>query len=342
MPPKTISCPQLLRVLFVTLLPLGTEVLAGRLTASGSAAWLCPLVAGAVVLLLAALLGRRGLASPLATLGPRWGRVWAGVFLAWGLVLVCAQALRVGIRIAAPLRASPLLLAAAVLVLGGYLAAGGLPAFARACGLFAWAVGGGLLFLLVFGAFRLDWSRVLLWGPGDAAGVAPGALTTVAALAAGCYALFLWEDVAREPGDGRPIRRSLGRLFLLLSAAEVLVLGRLGPDLAGQIAHPFFQMASGLGFPGAFQRLEDLLSALWALGDVALLGLLLLAMDRLLAHLLGRQDGGRTWWLTGAALLLCLAGAPLWTALLAGDGLLWGSGLAGAAILLISARFQKK
>lgn len=75
--------------------------------------------------------------------------------------------------------------------------------------------------------------------------------------------------------------RRLGGLFLLLGAGMLLVLGRLGADLAAQINRPFFQMVSGLGFEGAFQRLEELASALWVLGDAALLGLLLLCLRRL-------------------------------------------------------------
>lgn len=339
---QRISCQQMMTVLFLTLVPLGTEVLPERSGAAGGAAWLCPLAAGAVVLLLTGLLGRRGLTDPLSGFGPVGGRIWAGIFLAWGMVLVCTQALRVGTRLAGPLGASPRLLAAVLLLLSGYLAAGSLPALARACRLFAWALGGGILFLLLFGVFRLDWSQVLLWGPGEAAGAALGSLTTIGTLAVGCYALFLREEVQREPEDGRRVRRSLGRVFLVLTAAEVLVLGRLGADLARQVVWPFFQMASGLGFAGAFQRLEELLSALWALGDAALLGLLLLSMERLLARLLGRPGRGRIRWLTGAALLVCLAAAPLWTGLLTGDLLLWGNGLLGAVILLFSARFQKK
>ena len=54
---------------------------------------------------------------------------------------------------------------------------------------------------------------------------------------------------------------------------------------------PFLQMVSGLGFEGAFQRLEELVSALWVLGDVALLGLLLLCLGRLLAWLLDLPGG---------------------------------------------------
>ena len=73
---------------------------------------------------------------------------------------------------------------------------------------------------------------------------------------------------------------------------------------------PFLQMVSGLGFEGAFQRLEELVSALWVLGDVALLGLLLLCLGRLLAWLLDRPVGkGKAWLLTGAVFLLGLPAA---------------------------------
>ena len=66
-------------------------------------------------------------------------------------------------------------------------------------------------------------------------------------------------------------------------------------------------MVSGLGFEGAFQRLEELASALWVLGDVALLGFLLLCMRRLLAALAGREEsGGLGWIVTGGSFLLAL------------------------------------
>ena len=66
-------------------------------------------------------------------------------------------------------------------------------------------------------------------------------------------------------------------------------------------------MVSGLGFEGAFQRLEELASALWVLGDVALLGVLLLCMRRLLAALVGREESsGLGWIVTGGSFLLAL------------------------------------
>lgn len=104
--------------------------------------------------------------------------------------------------------------------------------------------------------------------------------------------------------------RRLALLFALLAGAVLLVLGQLGSALAAQVDRPFLQMVSGLGFEGAFQRLEELVSALWVLGDVALLGLLLLCLGRLLAWLLDRPVGkGKSWLLTGAVFLLGLPAA---------------------------------
>ena len=237
---RTIAWSQLSAVLLLALLPLGTELLPGRLAQVGAAAWLCPLLAGVGVVALGLLVSRRcppGRRDWGQRVTRRWGRrtarVLAGVFLLWGLFLAAAHAERIGSRLSDSLRAAPVLLTAAVLLLAGWMAAGGLPAFARAC-----------------------------------------------------------------------------EVFLLAAGAVLLVLGQLGSALAAQVDRPFLQMVSGLGFEGAFQRLEELVSALWVLGDVALLGLLLLCLGRLLAWLLDRPVGkGKSWLLTGAAFLLGLPAA---------------------------------
>ena len=133
----------------------------------------------------------------------------------------------------------------------------------------------------------------------------------------------------------------MGGLSLLLAAALMLVLGRFGAELAGKIHRPFFQMVSGLGFEGAFQRLEELVSALWVLGDVALLGFLLLAMERLAVRMTGKAGGHGTWWLT---LLILLLGLPtvFWNRVLGGGVLLWGSLAAGVLMTLLSALSPRK
>ena len=116
----------------------------------------------------------------------------------------------------------------------------------------------------------------------------------------------------------------------------ILVLGRFGPVLTSQINRPFFQMVSGLGFEGAFQRLEELVSALWVLGDAALLGLLLLSLQPLLTRLAGpRPSRGRVWKVTGAVLLASLP-ASFWKGVLAGPVLPAGNLLAGGLIVALS------
>ncbi len=89
-------------------------------------------------------------------------------------------------------------------------------------------------------------------------------------------------------------------------------------------------MASGLGLEGAFQRLEEVASALWLLGDAALLGLLLLTARRLLAFLLGaRETAGQMYALAGLAILGSVP-TGFWNGVLAGDALPFCNLLAAA------------
>ena len=310
---NTISIRQLGTLLVLALLPLGTEVLPSRLSQAGGAAWLCPLGAGGLLLALVALWGRWITLREdlLKTLEQQKGRKilrgFALVLLAWGLFLTGAQGARIGERLAQSLRASPLLLTAAVLALAGWLVAKGLPAFARTGEIFGLAVGAGFVLIVLFGVFGVAWDRVILWDWAALEEVPGGALSAAGTLAAGGYALLLLGQVRPEEKQKRVLRRKLGVLFGSLAVGMLLVVGRLGAGLTGQIDRPFFQMVSGLGFEGAFQRLEELASALWVLGDVALLGFLLLCMRRLLAALAGREESsGLGWIVTGGSFLLAL------------------------------------
>ena len=338
---RTISLRQLMTVLFLALFPLGTEQLPGRLSAVGAAAWLCPILAGGIAVALVALLGR----SPVLGQGDlgqriaqRWGqrtgRVLAGIFLLWGLYLTAAHAARIGSRLSDSLRASPILITAVALLLAGWMASGGLPAFARACEVFALVVGFGFFLIFLFGVFRLQWDEVLLWNWQELSQVPQGVFTAGGTVAAGGYVLFLLGDVRPEEKSRGTVMRRLGGLFLLLGAGMLLVLGRLGADLAAQINRPFFQMVSGLGFEGAFQRLEELASALWVLGDAALLGLLLLCLRRLAAQLLGRKESKKQGW--GITGIVLLGSIPIayWNQIIAGNLLPMGN-LAALAISVL-------
>ena len=335
---RTISHRQLLTVVFLALFPLGTEVLFSRWADAGAAGWLCPILAGAVGVGLVLLVGRRG----VATSGEGMNRVLAGVLLLWGLFFGGAQACRTGIRLSDALGASPAFMTAALLALAAWMAAGGLPAFARACEIFLLALGAATALILVGGVFRLRWDWVLLWTPQELAGVPLGALECLGLLSVGCYGLFLIKDVAPEEGAVGRTCRMMGRIGLLLGAVGVLILGRFGGALTGQIDRPFFQMVSGLGLEGAFQRLEQLASALWALGDLALLGFLLLCLLRLTAYMTGREERPGWAWVLAALLFLLSLPVALWGKVLAGPILWVGNLAAGGVILAVFAVKKKK
>lgn len=333
---RNISAGQLMHVLTLALLCLGTEAIFPVLSA-GAAAWLAPLLTGVPVLAALALLWhpkkdqyKTGRQSWWSTLP---GRVFQGVFLLWGVLLLAVHALRIGNRMAESFQTTPLLLAAGILALSAWMASGTLPAFARACTLFALAVGAVLVLTTLFTVFRLRWDFVFLIKKAELAQVPGAALALGESLAVGLYGLFLTEDVAASPNNKAVCLRRTGGIFLWLSAILILILGRFGPALTDALRRPFFQMVSGIGFEGAFQRLEGLISALWLLGDAALLGLLLHACRKLLAGVMGGKNRkGYSWLLAGVAFL-----AAPWTGALQESVVPVGSLIAAAGILLLFA-----
>lgn len=334
---RKISAGQLMTMLTLALLCLGTEAISPVL-AAGAAAWLAPLLTSIPVLAALALLWSPKSGEDKESRQSQWstpaGRVFQGAFLLWGVLLLAVHALRMGNRLAESFQASPLLLAAGVLALSAWMAAGTLPAFARACALFALAVGAALVLTALFTVFRLRWDFVLLIKKTELAQVPGAALALGESLSVGLYALFLAGDVAAEPKDKGICLRRTGSIFLWLSVVLILILGRFGPALTDVLRRPFFQMVSGIGFEGAFQRLEGLISALWLLGDVALLGLLLHACRKLLAGVTGGKNRkGYSWLLAGGAFL-----AAPWTGTLQGWVVPVGSLIAALGILLLFAR----
>ena len=336
---KTISLRQLLSLLFAALFPLCTERLPSRTASAGGAGWLCPLLAGAAAIGILALLCRRPLLGQAnLTEGKGWQtKPLTALFLLWTLFLASGHGARIGSRLSDALRASPVLLGLAVLALAAWMAAGGLPSFARACEIFALAVGAGFLLIAVFGVFRLRGEYLVLFSMEEVGAVPGRALSVLGTAAVGVCALFFLGDVTPEKGGRDILLRRTGGFFLMVSLSMLLVLGRFGPALTGKITRPFFQMASGLGLEGAFQRLEEVASALWLLGDGALLGLLLLTARRLAASLLGRQEtAGQTWGLAGLAFLGSIP-TGFWNGILAGDFLPFCNLLAGAVGLIWTA-----
>ena len=354
---RTVALSQMGTLFFLILLPLATEGLCGMLAQAGRAGWLCPLLAGLLLLLPALWLTRKG-----SWEGPdlglqavqRWGkgpgRGLMLIWLLWGLVLTAAHASRIGSRLSDALRASPVLLIGAVLLLSGWLAAGGLPALTRACRLFALAVGLGFVLVAAFGLFRLEWADVLLWRGWELAEVPDGAVTLAGTLAVGAYALVFRGDIREGTVTRRQGLLRLAGLTLPIALSMILVLGRLGPALAEQIDRPFFQMVSGLGLEGTFQRLESLVSAVWLLGDISLLAFLLLCLGRLTGQLLDRPDQPAFVWAITVGIFFLSLPTAFWQAVLSVP--LLPRGTLAAAVLMAAAagmppknclkKFQKK
>lgn len=339
----TIGPGQLAGLVTLSLLTLGTETLPARLSFAGSAAWLCPLTAGIVLWLVGGLMTRRHLAGRKVlsgTVRPMGSRVLAALLLLWSVVEAGSHAGRIGVRLSEDLRGSALLLSTAALLLAAWVASGGLAALGRAGQIFGMATGLTFIIIVLFGLPGLRWDRILLWTDKELKMLPVGVLEVFGELSVGLYALLFLEDL--EPkGERRQTGYGIPMLFLLLALGSLLVLGRLGPGLAGAINRPFFQMVSGLGFQGAFQRLEELVSALWLPGDLTLLALLLLGQSRLLARLLRKEESrGMLWMPALTVLVMVLFRVPQsewWDGPVSQLG-----GLAAGAVLAFLAMISKK
>ena len=305
---EQISRTQLTSLIWAGVLAPAAELLPGlTLPAAGKGAWLAPLAALPLVLAGGWLLGKlgegRGLAAGLAESFPGKAvlilyMVWGELLLALRLRLCARRLLEAGRRDGAMWF---FLLAVAAVAL--WMGLGRLSALARA-GQFFLAIlltAGAVVLLLSLTHTRAE--RVLpLWAE-DVPGILSSALPAAGVLGWGLFAAFLLGSAEPEGRTERwhwPIWGVGGCLLLTLS--QYVILGNLGPELAGRLDSPFFTLAQSVGVEGAFQRVESVVTALWTLADLSMAGVLLFALRAAAAALGWREK--RT-----AALGLLLAAA---------------------------------
>lgn len=306
-----ISHTQLTALIWAGVLAPAAELLpAITLPGAGKGAWLAPAAAIPLVLLagwlLAGLAGKAGLAASLrAILGPVGGGgvlliyiVWAELLLSLRLRL-CAQRL-----LASGYRDGELwffLLAVAALAL--WMGMGKLSAFARAGQFFLAILLTAAGIVLALSLFQVRPERVLPLWTGDAVPVLYSALPACGTLGWGLWGAFLTGQVGPEDRT-----RGWHWLFwglggcLLLTLAQFVILGSLGPALSARLTDPFFALAKSVGVEGAFQRVESVISALWTLADLTTAALLLFAI-RAMGGALTPKGGGKS----SAAAALALA-----------------------------------
>lgn len=280
---------QLLVLLFVALLSPAIRVLPAETAAvAGEAGWLSSLAALlpalGLCLVFFALLGQfpegTGLAAAVeGALGKVLGKALLLIYLFWGLLLLSVNTRLYAQRfLSTGYRNSSLpFFIVVMLALVLWLARGKLSAFARTGEIFylilALSLGGVLLFAL----FQVEAENIFPLWVEDAVPVLWSGVPVLGVLGYAVYGAFLAGRVGRRGEDRRRALWWTAAFCLVLTALQFVNLGNFGPALMARMEQPFFMMVKGIGVRGAFQRVESLVVALWALSDLTFLGLLTFA-----------------------------------------------------------------
>ena len=140
-------------------------------------------------------------------------------------------------------------------------------AFFRAVEIFWLAAGVTAAAVLLLGVPRINWT----WALEPAGGWMESLGAGVVILSTGLFVIPHLYKVEEEPGGAHRGLLWLGTLGLLSALLALLTAGLLSPGVAARLDGPFFAAA---GLLGDTARLEGLISALWLLPDLTLIGLL--------------------------------------------------------------------
>lgn len=321
---KTITAKQRLTVVVCALLPAGVNLLQAPVAAAGSLAWLCPLLALPVALLVCwAWAGREDL--PL--------RKWAApIYLGWGVVLLWGTAARFAGRVERSIAggARPWAVLAVTLALTLYLTRRS-EVLARAGRIFFPALAVLLVGVLLLDLPAMEWDGLLRASPADWEGLPLGTAWAASLLG---YAVF----GGLLPAEGQE-RTGLWCAGAggVLAALLLVTVGVFGPGLTLRMDEPFLYLLSGVGVEGAFQRGEAILYALAALGELSLFALLAHGCARLWESFCDR--GG--WAPTAAGFALAAFAPELGSGILTGPLGLVGGSVLGAGVPLVVHFAQK-
>lgn len=264
----------------------------------GQGGWLAPLIALPGLLLLLPTWGALGRRKDAV------GRPLTIIYIMWVLVLACAR-LRLSVQrlqFTAQRESNLWVFLPVLAAVAAWLAWGEVEAFGRAAAVFGRILTLALLALLVLTLFQIQPENLFPLWTGDILPVLRAAVPALGVLCYGVYGAFLWDGM-----ESAPVKRRASGGCVLLALLLLSVLGNLGAPLAAALENPFLTLSRRVGVEGAFQRVESLVSTLWLLGDLALLGLLLWACRCLVERLAPRWKG-RWVALTGALVVLLGAG----------------------------------
>lgn len=303
-----ISHTQLMALLWAGVMAPAAELLpALLLPGAGRGAWLAVLLAAPLVLaagwLLGSLAGRDGLARGITgLLGRGLGGGVLLLYIVWALLLLtlrlrlCAQRLFASGERDGALWFFLLSVAAVLLWMGR----GKLAAFARAGQIFLAALLITAAAVLLLSLFQARPERLLpLWWS-EAGPALHAVLSAAGVMGWGLFLPFLMGHVRDQEKNWHWLFWGLGGA-LLLGAAQAVILGSLGAELASRLNNPFFALAKNIGVEGAFQRVEGVVTALWTFADLTMGGVLIFAIRAIAAELGSGKEPAWVPWAAAAA-----------------------------------------
>lgn len=291
---KGVSGRERLALTVTALVPGVLGTLAALAGSAGTLAWLAPVIALPVGLVLCRVwegLGENGLSLGLEeTFGKGLGKCLEALYLLWALFLTIERADGYARRLMTTTEGESVrwLYLGVGLALCLWLSRGGGTVLAQTGKLFFLAVTAVLALSLLLALPGADWKN--LWPPrtGDPAGLPMAAATALGLSGYGVFALCL------PKREKRKIQAGIWTVWscAVFSALILAVVGAFGPVLAARMKEPFLLLLQGVEVPGAFRRGEAALTAALALADWALLALLTWGCKKLWSSLTGFAWGG--------------------------------------------------
>ena len=275
------------------------------LARAGRGVWLTPLASGLILLPLLWVVRQWDGKPPSRVTALACG-VWMEVLLVLRLTLCARRMLRSGERDGA-VWFFLLTLTALALWMGG----GKLSALGRAGQIYLVVLLGAAALVLGLSLPGVRADRVFPLWIGDAG---PVLLTALSGAGSLCWAVLPMLFLPVSKKSGRSGMLWVGGGCVLLTLAQLIIVGNLGVGLCARSESAFFALTKSVGVEGAFQRVESVVAALWMLSDLVLTVILARAIgicgERVWPKL--EQEG------TGSLALLAAAGIALW-------GTRWGA-----------------
>ena len=145
----------------------------------------------------------------------------------------------------------------------------------------------------------------------------PVLLTAVRGAGSLCWAVLPALFLPAKPRSGKSLALWGGGGCLLLTFAQLIIVGNLGVGLCTRSESAFFALTKSVGVEGAFQRVESVVTALWMISDLILCVLLTRGVGACVQRICPRLDREGV----GSFALLAAAGVALW-------GTRWGASVA--------------